>query len=219
MRRKSGGGPPALLAFLLATALVFGIYYIWQGFQTFMRTGGLGVEESTQRAVILSSATAERVTRIATSPVTLLPTATDVPACQEFRVSVPAGIVRDGPSPSAAIVTQFRQGESICVLEKAEGSEWYTIDLNPSTRRLELAYMHETIVEAANPTLTPSITPTASNTVTPPSTVTRVPTEVPTRTPTGLPSPTRDPRTPNTPLPTLTPSPTPSVTPPLFQSA
>ena len=45
MRRNSRSGPPALLAFLLAAALVFGVYYIWQGVQTFLRTGGLGVVE------------------------------------------------------------------------------------------------------------------------------------------------------------------------------
>lgn len=219
MRRKSSGGPPALLAFLLAAALIFGIYYVWQGFQTFLRTGGLGVQEATERADVIDTATAQRVTRMATIPATLLPTATEVPPCQEFRVSVPAAIVREGPSTTAAIATQFRQGETVCVLGQDPGSEWYTLDLNPSTRRLELAYMHETLLEAVNPTLTPSITPTASNTVTPAPTVTTVPTEIPTETPTGLPTYTRDPRTPNTPLPTLTPSPVPTETPPVFQSA
>ena len=219
MRRKSGGGPPALLAFLLAIALVFGIFYVWQGIQTFLRTGGLGVVEATERAQIISSATAVRVTTMATSAATLRPTATEVPPCQEFRVSVPAGIVREGPSTSAAVATQFRQGEIVCVLGKDAGSEWYTLDLNPSTRRLELAYMHETILEAVNPTLTPSITPTASDTVTPAPTVTNMPTEVPSETPIPLPSPTRDSRTPNTPLPTLTPSPLPTATQIPFQSA
>ena len=219
MRRKSGRGPSALLAFVLAIALVFGIYYVWQGLQTYLRTGGLGVVEATQRAVVLSSATAEVVTRIATIAQTLRPTATEVPPCQEFRVSVPAGIVREGPSTSAAVAAQFRQGDPICVLAKEEGSEWYTIDLNPETRRLEIAYMHETVIEAVNPTLTPSITPTASNTVSPAPTVTNVPTDRPTRTATGLPNPTRDPRWTDTPLPTVTPSPSATATPPLSQSA
>ncbi len=219
MRRKSGGGPPALLAFLLAIALVFGIFYVWQGIQTFLRTGGLGVVEATERAQVIDTATAVRITRMATSEATLRPTATEVPPCQEFRVSVPAGIVREAPSTSAAVATQFRQGEIVCVLGKDEGSEWYTLDLNPSTRRLELAYMHETILEAVNPTLTPSITPTASNTVTPAPTVTNMPTEAPSETPIPLPSPTRDSRTPNTPLPTLTPSPLPTATQIPFQSA
>jgi hypothetical protein len=219
MRRKTRSGPPAVLVFLLAGALVFGIYYIWQGAQTFLRTGGLGVVEATARAQDVSTATAQIVTRMATIPATLLPTATDIPPCQEFRVSVPAGIVREGASTSSAVVTQFRQNEIVCVMGKDAGSEWYTIDLNPSTRRLELAYMHETIIEAVNPTLTPSITPTPSNTVSPPPTVTLVPTERPTRTSTPIPTPTRDPRDTDTPFPTATLTPTPSDTPQLFQSA
>ena len=61
------------------------------------------------------------------------------------------------------------------MLGREDGSEWYSIDLNPSTRRIELAYMHESIIEAVNPTPTPSITPTPSNTVSPPPTVTLTP--------------------------------------------
>jgi len=219
MGRKSRSGPPAILVFLLAVALVFGVYYVWQGVQTFLRTGGLGVVEATERAQNVDTATAVRVTRMATLPATLLPTSTDVPPCQEFRVSVPAGIVREGPSTSSPVKTQLREGETVCVLGREAGSEWYSIDLNPSTRRIELAYMHETIIEAINPTPTPSDTLTPSNTVSPPPTVTPVPTEAATRTPSPLPSYTRDPRFTNTPLPTLTPSPTPSETPELFQSA
>lgn len=219
MRRKSGGGPPAIVVFVLAVALVFGVYYVWQGVQTFLRTGGLGVVEATERAQNISTATAVGVTRMAPLPATLLPTSTDVPPCQEFRVSVPAGIVREGPSTSSAVVTQFRQGETVCVMGREADSEWYSIDLNPSTRRIELAYMHETIIEAVNPTPTPSDTLTPSNTVSPPPTVTPVPTERPTRTASPLPSYTLDPRFTDTPIPTLTPTPTPSETPELFQSA
>lgn len=217
MNRSSRGGPSPLLAFLLAVALVFGIYYVWQGVQNFMRTGGLGVEEATQRAQIVSTATADRVIQMATSPATLRPTATEVPPCTDFRVSVPAGIVREEPSTNGAIATQFRQGEIVCVLSH-EG-EWYAIDLNPSTRRLDLAYMHESIIEAVNPTLTPSITPTPSDTVTPAPTVTLTPTIRPSRTPSPLPSATRDPRLTNTPLPSATPTLPASATPPIFQSA
>jgi len=219
MKRSSRQGPPPLLAFLLATALVFGIFYVLQGVQTFLRTGGLGVVESTQRAVEISSATAERVTRMATSASTLRPTATLVPPCTDFRVTALAGIVREGPSTEAAVSTQLREGTIVCVLGREDGSEWYSIDLNPSTRRIELAYMHESIIEAVNPTLTPSITPTPSDTVTPAPTVTLTPVPTRTLTPTPLPTSTRDPRLTNTPVPTATPTFTPSMTPPLFESA
>ena len=219
MRRSSRNGPPALLVFLLAAALVFGVFYIWQGVQNFLRTGGLGVAEATQRAEVVATATAQRVTRLATSAVTLRPTATPIPPCTDFRVDVPAGIVREGPSTSSAVVTQFNEGTIVCVLQREPGTEWYAIDVNPSTRRIDLGYMHESIIEAVNPTLTPSLTFTPSNTVSPAPTVTLVPTTRPTRTPSPLPSYTRDPRLTNTPLPTLTPTPTPSDTPQLFQSA
>lgn len=220
MRRKARSGPPAILVFLLAAALVFGIYYVWQGVQTFLRTGGLGVVEATTRAQAVSTAAVVGATRFPTAaPSTPLPTATEVPPCQDFRVSVPAGIVREGPSTGAAVVTQFRQNEVVCVLGKDEGSEWYTLDLNRDTRRIELAYMHETVIEAVNPTLTPSITPTPSDTVTPPPTVTLVPSERPTATSTPIPTHTRNPRDTNTPFPTATLTPTPSDTPQLFQSA
>jgi hypothetical protein len=134
-------------------------------------------------------------------------------------VTAAAGIVREGTSTESAVITQFREGTIICVLQRESGTEWYSIDLNPSTRRLDLAYMHESIIEAVNPTLTPSITPTPSNTVSPAPTVTLTPTPIPSATATLFPSPTRDPRLTNTPLPTLTPTFTPSVTPPLFESA
>ncbi|MFN8452774.1 MAG: SH3 domain-containing protein [Anaerolineae bacterium] len=219
MGRRTRSGPPGILVFLLAVALIFGVYYLWQGVQTFLRTGGMGVVEATERAETIRSATAVEATRFVPQASTLLPTSTEVPPCQEFRVSVPAGIVREGPSTESAIKTQFREGDTVCVLGQEPGSEWYSIDLNPTTRRIELAYMHETIIEAVNPTLTPSNTYTPSNTVSPPPTVTPVPSEPPTRTPTPLPSYTRDPRFTNTPIPTLTPSPTPSETPVQFQSA
>lgn len=217
--RRSRGGPPALLVFLLAAALVFGVFYIWQGVQNFLRTGGLGVVEATERAQVVDTATAQRVTRMATSVLTLRPTATEVPPCTDFRVDVPAAIVRDAPSTSGAVVTQFNEGTIVCVLQKVTDSEWYAIDVNPETRRIDPGFMHESIIEAVNPTLTPSLTYTPSNTVSPAPTVTPVPTNRPTRTPSPLPSYTRDPHWTNTPLPTLTPTPTPSETPPQFQSA
>ncbi len=219
MRRSSRSGPPALLAFLLAVALVFGIYYVWQGIQSFIRTGGQGVVEATQRADTFSTATAARIESIATLPATLLPTATAPPPCEDFRVSVPEGIVREGPSTSSAVITQFSEGTIVCVLGRVPDSEWYSIDQNPNTKRIEPGYMHESVIEAVNPTLTPSMTFTPSNTVSPPPTVTPAPSLTKTRTPAPLPSYTRNPRFTNTPLPTLTPTPTPSDTPQQYQSA
>ncbi len=170
MGRTSRGGqsrPPSLLAFIVAVAFVFGGYYLFQGVQNFVRTGGLGVDESTQRAGIANTATAQRVTRFAPqSAMTLRPTATPLPECQNFRVSVPAGIVREAPLASATVITQFTQGTIVCVLGRETNSEWYMLDLNANTRRIDLAYMHETVIEAVNPT------PTATHTLVPSATFT-----------------------------------------------
>lgn len=176
--KRQGGGPPAWLVFLVAVALVFGAFYLYQGAQNFLRTGGLGVEEATARAQVVSSATAEQSTSIATRAVTTpRPTFTPVPECSEFRVSVPNAIVRESPSENGRLITGLNQGTTVCVLGREEGSEWYSIDENPDTRRVELAYMHETVIEAVNPTPTPSITSSPLPTVTP------APTETPSNTP------------------------------------
>lgn len=217
--RRSQSGPPALLVLLIAAALVFGFFYILQGVQTYIRTGGLGVEEATERAEIVRSATAEQVSTFAPPQFTPRPTATPPPPCQDFRVSVPAGIVREQPTLNSPVVTQYNEGTIVCVLTRDPNTEFYTIDVNPNTRRVDLAYMHETILEAVNPTQTPAPTLTASNTVSPAPTVTVVPSDIPTETPSPLPSPTRDPDQTNTPLPTVTPTLLPSSTPRQFQSA
>lgn len=207
---------PGILAFVIGALLIFGAYYIWQGAANFVRTGGMGVVEATERAQIVSSATAVRVTRMATQGTTPRASATELPECQDFRVIVPNAIVRELPAPNAAIVTGLTQGTTVCVLNREAGTEWYAIDQNPDTRRPDLAYMHETVIEAVNPTPTPSITPTPSNTYTPLPTVTNTPVPSATRTPRPLPTETRDRRTP---LPTSTPIPTITPTPNTIQSA
>jgi hypothetical protein len=174
---RRGGGLPPLLVFLIGAALVFGLYYLLQGVQTFIRTGGLGVVEATRQAEIVASATQQRATRII-AQITAQPTATPLPTCTDFRVIVPSAVVRSAPSPSAGVVRGFAQGEIVCVLWREPGSEWYTIDRDRSTRRRELAYMHESVIAPVNPTPTP------------PPTVTPLPTLTPSITPSELPSAT-----------------------------
>ena len=202
--RRGRDGPPAWLIFLVGIALVFGGYYLWLGAQNFLRTGGKGVVEATERAVIITTATAESFipTREPTSPFT----PTSVPECQPFIVNVPNARVRQSPSENSATVDSLFQNQEVCVLGRAApDSEWYVIDQNPSTRRLELAYMHESVLEAVNPTPTPSRTPTPLPTITATPSLTLTPV-TPTLTP--HPTDTPNPATPDTPTPTLTPSPT-----------
>jgi hypothetical protein len=210
--RRGGGGPPAWLIFLVIVALVFGAYYMWLGIQNYLRTGGLGVAEATERANIIATSTAERISALPTQ--TQPPSFTPVPECQAFVVSVPSAIVRDAPSPNAAIVTSLPQGTDVCVLGRDEGSEWYAIDSNPRTRRLEIAYMHETVINAVNPT------PTITRTPTPLPTITSLPTLTPSDTPIPQPTATIDPDATDTLTPTPPPTLTPTLTPTTsFESA
>lgn len=199
-RPNRGSSPPPWLVFLVGVALVFGIYYVWVGLRNFFQTSGLGVIEATERAVIISTATAERVQQVETLRPSPRPTTTPVPACQDFEVTAPSAIVREQPSTHAAIVTSFRQGTIVCVVDHLPDSEWYVIDANPATRRFDQAYMHESIIRAMNPTLTPS------KTFTPLPSVTALPSLTPSSTSWPTPSATRDPRITDTPTPTLTPT-------------
>jgi hypothetical protein len=200
---------PAWMVFVVAVAVIFGTYYLWQGFRSYLETGGLGIMEATERAQIIATATADQVREIAPRT-TLRPTFTPIPECKQFVVSVPSAIVRESASTNAAIITSWSRGTQVCMIDRAAtDNEWYIVDGNPETRRIEFAYMHESVIEALNPTLTPSRTPTALSTVTP------LPTDTPSRTPTPAPTATIDPRataTPTlTPSATATPSPTPTV--------
>jgi hypothetical protein len=195
------------LVFLIGAALVFGSYYLLQGAQTFIRTGGLGVVEATRQAEIIASATQQRATRII-AQITAQPTATPLPTCTDFRVIVPSAVVRSAPSLSAGIVRGFAQGEIVCVLWREPGSEWYTIDRDRSTRRRELAYMHESVIAPINPTATPPPTVTPPPTLTPSITPSQPPTEPPSPTPRAAPT-----------LPPPTPTPAPPFTPTLLMQS
>lgn len=212
-RYRPSGGLPGWLVFLIAVAIGLGGYYVWIGLQDYLRAGGLGIVEATERAQIIASVTQARVVTItAGAPiVTLFPTPTDVPPCQDFEVAAPVAIIRDRPTTNAAIVEQIPQGTVVCVIGRANNdpeSEWFVLDYNPRTRRLDEAFMREDVILPLNPT------PTPSNTVTRPPTVTPVPTTPSpfTQTPSITPSPTATyTQTPTLPpVLVLPPSPTPS---------
>jgi hypothetical protein len=195
-------GPPTWLVFLLGIAVVFGMYYLWLGARDFFQSGGLGISEATERAEIISTATAERVQQLSVPSSTPRPSNTPIPECLDFAVSVPNAIVREAPNTTAPIATSLFEGTIVCVIGREPDSEWYLIDSNPKTRRLNPAYMHETVIEAVNPTLTPT------ETFTPLPSVTPAPTLSPTISPSPAPTVTRDPQITETPTPSFTPSPT-----------
>jgi len=199
MRYGQRSGPPSWFIILLGIAIVFGIYYLWTGLRNFMSTG-VSASESTLQAIEEDTATAIRFEEIEFNAPTLLPSITPVPPCQDFVVRVPIATVRSGPSTSSSIVTGLREGETVCVITLLPDSEWYLIDQNERTRRIESVYMHRDIIRALNPTATQTITPTPTNTLTPTASATTTDTPVPTVVPTQaatsttrLPSPTATP--------------------------
>lgn len=197
-------GPPSWFVILLGTALVFGIYYMWLGIRNFMASG-LTVVESTRQAIEEVTATAERVLELETYAPTPLPTQTSVPPCQDFAVAVASAIVRSQPTTRSSIVESLASGEEVCVIARHPQSEWYVIDSNPLTRRLEPVYMHQNIIRPLHPT------PTPSKTLTPAPTVTAQPSPTPSAAPSAAPS-----KAPleSAPSPVHTAAPIPSETPP-----
>jgi hypothetical protein len=198
----SGGGPPAWLVFVLGVALVLGGYYLFSGFRNFVQRETRELRATEQQQAIVVSATAVRLGTQTQAAVDMPPiTVTTVPECQPFVVIVESALVRQEASTSSPQITAFQEGDSICVLEAVADGEWYKIDIDQATRRIETGYMFYNIIEAVNPT------PTPSSTFTPLPTTTPAPTLTPTTTPSPEPSPTRDPDASNTPTPTPTPTP------------
>lgn len=200
--RRGRDGLPAWLIFLVGIALVFGIYYVWLGIQSFLRSGGRGILESTRSAAIVSTATAAS---IETGIPTIKPTTTPFPPCDPFIVIVPNARVRAAPSDSGAILTSFFMNDPVCVEGRvAPDSEWYIIDWKPQTRRVDIAYMHESVIEAKNPTPTPTRSPTSPPSVTPAPTLT--PSNTPNVTATEIPE-TPEATVADVPQPTIPPAP------------
>ncbi len=189
---------------MVGIALVFGAYYVWTGLQNFVRTGGQGVVEATERAVVVSTATAERrIQETGGQLATARPSFTPIPPCEEFVVVVANANVRIAPSTDAAVITAYNEGTVVCVKGRASaGSAWYLVDLRPETRLIEEAYMRDDVIVPVNPTPTPTSTFTPAPSVTPAPTLTPSPTSPPPPTMTPNPQATLTP--PPTPMPTMT---------------
>lgn len=165
MRYGGRSGPPTWFVILLGIAIVFGLYYLWAGLRNFMSTG-VTVVESTQQAIERHTATAVRIQEIAVNAPTPLPTFTPIPPCQDFTVSVREAIVREAPDTGSRILGALKQGAIVCVIAALPNTDWYLIDDNPLTRRIDKVYMHRDIIYALHPTHTPTVTPTPSPTAT-----------------------------------------------------
>ncbi len=199
-RMPGRSGPPPWLVILTAAMLVFGGYFIWSGIRTYLSTSVPGVVPPVTEAARVTVGVSPPPDLRFTPP----PTRTPVPACQDFVVTVPEAIIRQCPSTTCAMKGVRHEGDIVCVLEREYTSaEWYIIDLDDSPFFTDVAYMHQSIIRAVNPTPTPSVTMTALPTLTPLPSSTPLPTPPPTDTP--------NPATPPTSTPTFTPSPTPPL--------
>jgi hypothetical protein len=205
MRRSSG--PPALVVFISTVALVLGVYYLWLGAQTYISTGGLGVEASTEQAVVRATSTAVQEATDAIPTWTPIPTFTSVPPCEQWVVTVPSAIVRRLPDTNSAILDAFDGGTEVCVIQRVTDTLWYLVDTRPDTKRIDEGYMRGDIIRPLNPTETPTLSATPLPTVTP---ITPSPTTTPSVTPTV--DPNASPLPTATPMPSLTPTPTPTET-------
>ena len=201
MRYGGRSGPPSWFVILLGIAIVFGLYYVWFGFRNFMSTG-VSVVESTQQAIERHTATAVRIQEIAVNAPSPLPTFTPIPPCQDFAVGVREAIVREAPDTRSRIASALKEGATVCVIAALPNTEWYLIDDNPLTRRIDKVYMHRDIIYALNPTATPTIT------FTPPPTDTATPTFTPRARPSQALAPATVQQRRPAPKPTHSPSPT-----------
>ncbi len=195
---------PGWLVVLAAMLLVFGGYYVWQGFMAFMATNGNIAAPATATAfrtfleqTITGNTPGGTVAPGAGMPITLTATKT----CQQFKVKVLKARIRECAKDTCNTLDLPAQGTTICVYGVSpDATDWYEININPTDPIPQLGYMHDSVLVPLNPTARPS--PTLNL-----PTVTPVPSA--THKPTTSPPPTN---TPNPAAPatwTLTPTPTP----------
>jgi hypothetical protein len=202
MSRYRSSGPSPLLVIVVGAFVVFGGYFVWTGFLSFLEDRGDITAQVTRQAFSTATAKAGPVL----PPTMFFPaTFTPLPPCQWFKVTAERAVYRECPSqdnrqcPVRDVVTF---GTELCVYSRAPGNpEWYVIELNPGGAYRDTVFMHESVIKPVDPTPTPTQTYTPLPTITP----------VPSRTsiPTGLPGPTHtpNPAMPPTLAPPLTPSP------------
>jgi hypothetical protein len=192
-----------LLVVVIGALVVFGGYYVWTGFLSFLEDKGDITAQVTREA--FSSATA-KAGPVLPSTLFFPATFTPLPPCQWFKVTAARAVYRECPSqdnrqcPIRDVVTF---GTELCVYSRAPGNpEWYVVELNPGGAYRDTVYMHESVIKAVDPT------PTPTESYTPLPTITPVPTHSPF--PTWLPGPmyTPNPAMPPTLVPPRTPSPT-----------
>lgn len=196
-------GPSPLLIVILAAAIVFGGYYVWDGLLRFLEDRGNITAEVTRQALTTSTASFSTQRPTFAAPATSTP----LPPCDWFIVIVERAVYRECPSQNndeCPRVDTLPYGTNVCVYGRSiDNAEWYEINLNPDGAFTDIVYMHESVIEALEPTPRPTVT------FTPPPTITPLPSATPTPTVPITPTDTPNPATP----PTETPRPTPTASP------
>ncbi len=199
-------GPSPVLIIMIGALMVFGGYYVWTGFLSFLEDRGDITARVTRQAFATATAQSAPVQRL---PTLYIPaTFTPLPPCQMFSVSVERAVYRECPStdnrecPIRDVVTF---GTELCVYSRAPGNpEWYVIELNPGGAYRDTVFMHESVIEAMNPTPTPTATFTPLPTVSPTPSPEPVTSEPSPAGATDTPGPAQMPTMPPVPSPTPT---------------
>lgn len=171
-RRNS---PPTWFVMLIGIALVFGGFRIWQELQNFFRGGGVPNAVATRQVRV--TATRSPADIVATR----FPTMTDLPPCEMYLVDADSINVRSQPTVLATSLELLSRDTAVCVI--ARDSEWFLIDRDTRTRRLEAGYIFAALLRSANPTPTRTPSPRPMATITLTFTPTATTTPSPTRTP------------------------------------
>lgn len=190
--RGSGKGTPIWLVVLIGMLLIFGGYFLWSGVLRFLNASGdITAQITAQAAEGSQPADGD----IPTEPPYIRPTATPIRICLDFRVNVVKARMRECPKDTCSTLESMpSQGNIMCVYGPAPGAtDWYEVNLRPTSAYPQIVYMHSSVLDAVNPTKRPTRTATALPTVTP------IPTVRPTRTPTPPPTDKPNPTPPNIP--------------------
>lgn len=170
---KRSSSPPTWFIMLIGVAFVFGGFRLWQEVQFFFREGQFFLPTATLNSRITPTPAPNLI--IATR----FPSPTPLPECQEYIVTADSVNVRAQPSTIAQVLEIIAKDTVVCVLAK-EG-EWFFVDRDKRTRRLEAGYIYEPLLRSAIPT--PTTTPTVRPAPTITLTFTRTPTPTATATP------------------------------------
>ncbi len=157
---------PAWLVVLIGAALVIGAYLVWGGLMQFFSASGNITAPITAQAASAASQTQDQAIVLAT-PIPI-PTATPVRPCLDFRVNVVKAVARDcAKLTCATLEVLYPQGALICVYGvDPTATDWYIVNLRPTSSYPDIAYMNSNVLYAVNPTPYPTRTFTALPTIT-----------------------------------------------------